>query len=100
MGTYNPDIKIDPQEMRLDDVEYLLDVSGKEDLAEVFSVLEAEKLTKEAIKIMANLIYVTQRVLNPEFTLQDAMELPMKTFNNLKAVAENPMIEETEGDSI
>lgn len=99
MADYDSIKKMDPNEFTLEDIEYLLEATGKEEFSEIFSVFEGEgNLNAETINVMSQLIFVSNRKSNPEFTLEDAKRIPLGVFKEMMLSA-NPTESATpEGD--
>ena len=84
VAEFNPAGMIKPDELSLKDVRSLITTFNKKSLDEVFAVLGEEgELTLEAIDVLAQLIVIGQRKVNPEFTVDDALEQPISVFSKV-----------------
>ena len=82
MAEFNPAVRINPKKFNIQDIEFLMDATGKDSLEEIFEVFEKEsaKVTKELLNTVANLVFVSQRKANPDFTLADAKSVTVEQF--------------------
>lgn len=88
--------EIDPNDLSLRDTRDFLKYTKQPTLEKAFAIIEEGLQTVEAIETMAYLLYLLERKNNPDFTPEDALDVPMKSLSSLAAtISEDP----PEGDS-
>lgn len=85
MAEFNSNIRIDPNKFSIQDTEDLLTATGKESIQEVFALLGGDDkkeapVTKEVLNVIAQLIFISQRGANPDFSLEDAKRVSIGDF--------------------
>lgn len=75
-------LNINPEEFNLGDMEDFANITGVEmDEAIKFVVVDGERRAKVPASVLIAFVYLTQRAVDPEFTLQDARNVKVKELS-------------------
>ena len=81
MAEFNPNVSIDVNKLTIEDIEHMLEATGKDSMQEILSTLSTGDVDRAMLTAVSNLVYVTQRKVNPDFTLEDAKKVSMGEFS-------------------
>lgn len=87
---------LNPGSMSIRDVRDLMKFTGEPDLEKVFAPLEQGANSPESLETIAYIIYLMERAVTKNFTLDDALDLPLTVIQELGESAGKAQDEESD----